>query len=131
MVKQNQSEAERMTETTKQYINAMEQLAKKIERTKPRDRLEYSVATAFLLNAIGSSIKGWDSWMSSLDSINSLSLADWKESYPKMSKLAVKWIRLDLHITKKKMVEATIKLKELKKKLKKHGKKVDKTTYVA
>lgn len=115
---------------TKQYIQIIGKLIKQIEKAEPVDRLEYATATAFLLSALNSSIGGWGHWMKSLEYINSLTMKDWKETYPKMAKLTIEWLKVDLNITKKKVKDATIKFKKFKKKLRKRTR-VKKTTYVA
>lgn len=117
---------------TKQYVHIIGLLIKKIEKAKPKDRIEYAVATSFLLNALRGSIDGWMQWMTSLENINTLTMKQWKEVYPEMVKLSTNWLKVDLSLTKKKIAEATIKLKEAKKKLKKRtSNKSKKTTYVA
>lgn len=114
---------------TKQYIRIIEHITKKIEKFKPKDRLNYAISTAFLLNALKSSIGGWKQWMDSLENIGTMTMKDWEEIYPQMVKISTNWLKLDIQITKKKIVEAAVKLKESKNKLKK-GKKTT-TTYVA
>jgi len=116
---------------TKRYVLMMRNTIKKIANAKPKDRLDYVVATTYLLEVLKGSISGWALWVKSIENIESLNLNDWKEIHPEMVKLVNEWLKLDISVTVKKIGEATAKYKANKKKQKKHKLKKEKTTYVA
>lgn len=114
---------------TKDYIKMLSLLIKKIEAGKPKDRMDYAVELAKCLNGALVSINGWGQWINNLQRLNALTIDDFKTVYPKMKKPIIELLKVDLEITKKKLMEATIKLEKRKKPKKRKEK--SKETYIA
>lgn len=101
---------------TKDYIKMLSQLIKQIEKAKPKDRMEYAVAVAKCLNSALVSIKGWGTWINDLERLNALTIEDFKTVYPKIRKSIIQFLKVDIEITKKKLVEASLKRKKKQRK---------------
>lgn len=115
-------------EKTELYIKLLGHFIETINKVKPKDRLEYAFAISQLLSGVLTSIKGWQQWMNDLEKINTLSMEDFKEIYPELKKTTIKFLEIDIDITKKKLKEAKSYYKKIKKKSKKSEKK---ETYVS
>ena len=114
---------------TRDYIKVLSRIVKNLEAAKPKDRMEYAVEIARCLNGALMSMKGWECWIGNLERLNALTIDDFKDVYPKMRKAIIDLLKVDLEITKKKTLEATIKYNKRKKQKKEKPK--EKETYIA
>lgn len=113
---------------TKIYVEMISNMIVRFEKAKPKDRLEYGLEITRCLRGMLISIKGWKSWIDNLEALNALNIKDFEDFYPKLRKIAVEFLKLDVEITERKLKEA----KELyKKRTKQLKKKKEKATYVA
>lgn len=127
---------ERMTmirsiEMNKKYTEMCRQTIKDLEdNCNPKDRLEAGVAIEFIVNYMAISIEGWRKWCN-LKGMNILTDEEFKELVPKLTKLAVKWIKADKKITEAKTKEMEEELKEFDAKAPKTAqKKASEKTYI-
>lgn len=103
-------------ETTKNYIKMLSKLVTSLQKAKPKDRLDYSVEITNCLNAVMITVKGWNAWLTNLESLKVLSLEDLQQAYPKLLKTSIAFLKIDIEITKKKLLEATTKYSKQKQK---------------
>ena len=115
-------------DTTKKYIILLKDLIVILKKDKPKDRLEYSVALSNCMNCILSSINGWKQWLNNLKSLNALSIEDFKEVYPEIREISIRFLEADVNMTKKKLAEAT---KAYNKAMKKKEKAEQKEPYIS
>lgn len=57
-----------------------------------------------LLMALDRSLKGWGTWMT-FDKLDELSDEEIDEIYPKLKKLVIEWLKIDIELTEKKEEE--------------------------
>lgn len=113
----DQRKLEKMTivrsiEMNKEYVKMCKVAIKDMEdNCNPRDRLEAGVALEFVVNHMGISINGWKKWCN-LRGMNVITDEEFKELIPKLTKLAIKWIKVDKKITEAKTKELEEELKE-------------------
>ena len=100
----------------KQYVKILSKLIKHLEKAKPKDRLEYAVEITSCLNSLLVSVKGWKQWLTNLDTLQTLTMEDFKQFYPKMVETTIDFLKIDMEITKKKIDEAIVKYDKTKKK---------------
>lgn len=103
-------------EPAKQYVKMLSKLIKSLEKTKPKDRLEYAVELNNCLNALSISVKGWKQWLTNLDTLQTLTIEDFQNFYPEMIETTIRFLKMDAKITKKKIDEAIIKYEKINKK---------------
>lgn len=115
---------------TKEYIKTLSKFINKIKKAKPEDRMDYAFEVAQCLNALLLSVKGWEEWTHNLTKLHALSMEDYKEVYPKMRKSTIDFLKVDIEITKKKLIQVNKMLKELGE-AKEVNKKIKKKAYVS
>jgi len=115
---------------TKFYIKMLSDLIEKLGEADPKDRMDYALEVTRCLNGIIISVKGWQAWISNIEQLHGLQLKDYKAFYPKMRGAVIDFLKLDLEVTKKKLIEATVFYRKLTKKVKKSKKKKPDSTYV-
>lgn len=102
-------------DTTKKYLKLLTDLVKILKKDNPKDRLEYSVALSNCMNCILSSINGWKQWLNNLKALNTLSMDDFKEVYPEILEISIRFLEANIKITKRKLDEATKAYKKITK----------------
>jgi len=115
---------------TRQYIANLKHVISFLKKQKPEDRLGYANAIAICLNGMILSVGGWNAWLANLQATNNITLEEFKYMYPKIKRIAIEFLEIDINITSKKVKETAKKLKEQKITIIKHKDKT-KTTYVA
>jgi len=115
---------------TKIYIEMLSNMIGRLEKAKPKDRLEYGLEITRCLRGMLISIKGWKSWIDNLETLNALNMKDFEDFYPKLRKTAVEFLKLDVEVTERKLKEAKELYQKRTKQFKKK-KKQEKATYVA
>jgi len=103
-------------EPTRSYVKMLSKLIKSLQKAKPKDRLDYSVEITKCLNAILVSVKGWNAWLTNLEALKVLSLEDLQQAYPKLLETSIAFLKIDVEVTKKKLLEASVKYNENKQK---------------
>ena len=88
----------------------MEYNLKLMGESKPKDRLEHAKELLRCIVILTLSVKGWRSWLANYDVIDTITLEEFQEIFPKMRQLITDFVRLDLEITKKKFGEAEKKI---------------------
>jgi len=94
---------------TEQYVEIQRKNRETLEKTNPKDRLEYAKEMLLCFQVLAMSVKGWLNWLSNYNTINELSLEEMTEIYPEIRKVVLKFIDIDIEITKKKIGEAKVK----------------------
>jgi len=89
----------------KTYLEAMEHNLKTMEDAKPKDRLEYVKELMRCIQILALSVRGWSAWLANYNIVDTITLEEFQEIYPKMRQFIDDFVRLDLEITKKKFVE--------------------------
>ena len=107
---------EELIEDSKEYIYIISDIITKLEKAKPKDRLDYAVEITNCLNGLMLSIHSWKSWLTNLKVLKSLTIEELKQIYPAMLETTIKFLNMDLEISKKKMVEVAVKHVSRKKK---------------
>ena len=103
-------------EMNKSYINICKSSIKELEKNcNPKDRLEAGVAIETIVNHVNVSLLGWKSWCN-LKGMDIITEEEFKEIVPKLTKIAISWIKIDEKITKSKTKELEEELKILEKK---------------
>jgi len=102
----------------KSYIKMCQQSIEDLLKiSKPKDRLEAGVAIELIINYMNISLIGWKEWCN-LKGMNIITNKEFKEIVPKLTKLALNWIKIDekITITKTKDLENELEqiLKETK-----------------
>ena len=102
----------------KSYIKMCQQSIEDLLKiSKPKDRLEAGVAIELIINYMNISLVGWKEWCN-LKGMNIITNKEFKEIVPKLTKLALNWIKIDekITITKTKDLENELEqiLKETK-----------------
>ena len=102
----------------KSYIKMCQQSIEDLLKiSKPKDRLEAGVAIELIINYMNISLIGWKEWCN-LKGMNIITNKEFKEIVPKLTKLAINWIKIDekITITKTKDLENELEqiLKETK-----------------
>lgn len=110
---------DKLVAQTEKYIEVLEKSIEQIKKAKPKDRLEFAFEFSKCLNAMSFSIKYWKSWIENLTALSQLKTEDWKFVYPKVRKLAIDFLTVDLEITKDKTKDFLDKQKKRKKQKKK------------
>lgn len=110
---------------TRSYINSLKEIQKKINDSKPVDRVDYAKTLNICFNGAIISLNGWKTWTGDIDNLAELSIEDLKEIYPKLKELIVKLLEIDIAITEKKLAETAVKISKSKPHVK------SKSTYVA
>jgi len=100
----------------KQYVKILSNLIKSLGKAKPKDRLEYIVELNACLNALTVSVKGWKQWLTNLDTLQTLTMEDFQQFYPEMIEATIRFLKMDIEVTNKKISEAVIKYEKTKKK---------------
>ncbi len=103
-------EEEDEVETGESYIKAMEYNLKLMEEAKPKDRLEYSKELLRCVQILMLSAKGWKAWLANYDIVDTITLEEFQEIFPKMREIISGFVKLDLKITKSKFDEAKKKI---------------------
>ncbi len=114
--KLEKSVIEKSIEMNKSYIIMCKSSIKELEKNcNPKDRLEAGVAIETIINHVNVSLLGWKSWCN-LRGMNIITKKEFKEIVPKLTKLAIDWIKIDKKITNSKTKELEEELKILEKK---------------
>jgi len=100
----------------KQYVKILSNLIKSLGKAKPKDRLEYAVELNACLNALTVSVKGWKQWLTNLDTLQTLTMKDFQQFYPEMVEATIRFLKMDMEVTNKKIDEAVIKYEKKQKK---------------
>lgn len=119
---------------TEFYIKILSGIIKKVNKAKPKDRMNYALEVARCLNGILISVNGWKNWINNLERLHALDIEDYEEVYPVMRKCTVDLLEMDISITKKKLAEVNKLLKEIDKtkgKFNRLKSKKSKSTYVS
>lgn len=103
-----------LTMGSKKYVQVLEEYIKSIEKLEPKDRLDYGFAIAECLNGMLISIRGWADWLNDLSKLRFLSVEELDGIFTKIKSLSVPFIKIDVDITNKKIVEAKMQLVETK-----------------
>lgn len=101
---------------TEQYVKQLKTYIDVIKDDKPKDRVEFAIAVAHCLNGMSISVKGWASWLNHLDQLNQLKLDELEDIHPKVRKIALEFLQIDVEITQKKLDDAKKTVEELKRK---------------
>lgn len=91
---------------TENYVDSLKGYVNVIKEDAPKDRVEFAIAVARCLNGMGISVKGWASWLNNLTYLNQLTLEEFIEFYPKIRKVALEFIQIDIDVTQKKITDA-------------------------
>lgn len=126
-----EEETPRLVLDTKIYVEMLSKLVEEINEAKPEDRMDFAFEVTRCLKGLMVSVKGWQSWINSIDQLHSLSIKDYKFFYPKMKKAVIEFLKADIEITKRKLAEAIILYKQLTKEDEPKKKGKSKTTYVS
>lgn len=92
-------------ENVKKYIEIMEHNIKLLENAKPEDRLSYVKECVICIQVLNVSLKGWAGWLGNFSITEKFTLDELKELYPKMKKIVIDFVKLDIEATKKKTDE--------------------------
>lgn len=103
--------------------NTIKQLEK--ETIDKDDRLTMAKKLARLIVILMKSLEGWKQWMN-FEVMDSITKKEFRELYPKLSKVIIEFLKIDAEISKKKEDEAEEKIKKLIAEQKKKGKKGEK-----
>lgn len=96
------------TDMIKQIISQVE--AESIKKCKG-NKLCKAKILSHLLMAIDKSLKGWGEWMN-FDKMDELSEEEIDWIYPRLKKIVIDWLKLDIAVTEKKEEEAIRRNKE-------------------
>lgn len=108
-------------EQTRVYILQLRGIIEHIQKTKePEDRLGLAAALSFSLNAMMISIKSWGSWLNNIADLATMTKEELGPPYKTIKQMAIDFVKIDLEITEKKLMEAKIKLDKTAKKPKPH-----------
>jgi hypothetical protein len=104
-------------EQTRIYIQQLRGIIEHIKNAKePEDRLGLASELSFSLNAMMISIKSWGSWLNNIADLSTMTKEELGPSYKAIKQMAIDFVKIDLDITEKKLMEAKIKLDKTAKK---------------
>jgi len=101
---------------TEKWIKEVEKEIDKIKKWKVEDRLSLVAALTYCNSAVASSVNGWNTWLTNALIMEKFNEEELREILKEFSRLAIKWLELDLKYTKLLMGRQKKKKEEVDKK---------------
>lgn len=113
-------------EANRKFIRLIKETIEYIEEQKPDDRLSYALGIENIINAMMASTKGWQKWCN-LRQMDNMKKEELEEYYPRMKKVVIEWLKIDMEVTeaKTKQIEDDLKKESEEDKSKTRTKKKD------
>lgn len=104
---------EEMMSQTASYIVNMKAVIDHINTVKkPEDRLGLAAELSFCLNGMLLSIKGWGSWINNIQTLSTLTIEDLNKIYLLVKEISLQFLKIDIDITSKKLIETREKVEK-------------------